>query len=122
MKRVLVLVGFLFASLSVSAQDTEKKNIYVEDGDLIKATIFYDSGELSQTGFFTKEGKLTGEWVSYSREGVKTAEAKYNNGSKVGTWFFWTEDKLTEVDYTNSKVASVNVWENTEKSEVVINK
>lgn len=114
MKNVLTALCCFFAFVSTNAQDLDKKNLYVQDGDLIKATIFHESGELSQTGFFTKEGKLTGEWISFNREGVKTAEGHYNNGAKVGTWFFWKEKTLTEVSYTDSKIAAINTWRNKE--------
>ncbi len=121
MKKIFILTAFVFAFFSVSAQDIVKKDLYVQDGDIIKATLYHDSGELSQTGFFTKEGKLTGEWISYDRKGVKTAAAQYENGNKVGTWFFWKGDTLTEVSYTNSRITSVNTWKN-EGSRIVSNK
>ena len=35
--------------------------------------------------------------------------AKYK-GNKVGKWFVWNQDRLLEVDYENSKVASVSEW------------
>lgn len=121
MKKVLILAALVFAFLSVSAQDNEKKDILTEDGDRIKATLFHDSGEVSQTGFFTKEGELTGDWTSYDRKGIKTAAAQYDNGRKVGTWFFWKGDTLTEVTYTDSKITSVNNWKSNE-NQVVSNK
>ncbi len=120
MRNVISILCCLFVCLSASAQDIDKKNLYVQDGDVIQATIFHDSGEISQKGYFTNDGKLTGEWISFNREGVKTAEGQYDNGVKVGTWFFWKEETLTEVSYENSKIAAVNTWKNKE-TQVVSN-
>lgn len=120
MKNLVMMIVTVFMVTAVQAQE-KVKDIYVDKGDVIEATLHYDNGAVSQKGFFTKEGKLTGDWISYNREGVKVAEAQYNNGAKVGTWFFWKGDKLTEVSYTNSKIATVNIWKN-EATRVVSNR
>jgi len=108
MKKLLVIVALMGAVSFVSAQ--EKKNSYVKEGDLIKATLFHDNGQVSQEGYYTAEGKLQGKWVSYNAEGEKTAVANYEEGKKTGKWFFWNEDTLREVDYSQSKITGVNIW------------
>jgi antitoxin component YwqK of YwqJK toxin-antitoxin module len=120
MKKMIILLVAVFAMTAVQAQE-KIKNSYIDKGDIIEATIYFEDGSVSQEGFFTKEGKLTGDWISYNREGAKVAEAQYENGDKVGTWFFWKGDTLTEVSYTNSRIASVNTWKN-EGSRVVSNR
>lgn len=119
--RKVVVLALVLGFATVQAQEKSNKNIYVENGGLIEATLYYENGEVSQTGFYTKDGKVTGQWVSYNREGEKTAKAQYDNGTKVGTWFFWSADKLTEVDYQDSRVAVVNTWKN-EDSKVASNR
>lgn len=121
MRKLIVFAVAILMTVAVQAQDKKVKNTYVENGTLIEATLRYDSGKISQTGFYTKEGALTGEWISYDRQGNKTAAAQYENGEKVGTWFFWTDDKLTEVTYKDSRVAVINTWKNQE-TRVVSNK
>ena len=121
MKKIVVLLILVFGFVTVQAQEKVKKNTYIQNGDRIEAVLYFDNGEVSQTGFYTKEGKLTGKWVSYNLEGEKTATANYDNGIKVGTWFFWNNDTLTEVDYENSRIASVNTWKN-DGTRVVSNK
>ena len=121
MKKIVVLLALVFGFATAQAQEEVKKNTYIQNGDLIEATLYFDSGEISQIGFYTKEGKLTGDWISYNREGTKTAEAHYSNGAKVGTWFFWNDKTLTEVDYKDSRIASVNTWKN-DGTRVVSNK
>lgn len=112
MKKIMMIAAALLMVVSVQAQDDVVKNTYVENGDVIEATIHFDTGEVSQTGYFTKDGKITGEWTSFDRNGNKTATAQYDKGQKVGTWFFWSSEKLTEVNYRDSRVAEVNTWKN----------
>lgn len=121
MKKAIVIIALIVGCISAQAQEKIKKDIYIQKGDVVEATLYYDNGDVSQKGFYTLDGKLTGEWLSFNRKGVKTAKAQYDNGNKVGTWFFWSEDKLTEVDYLDSRVAGVNIWKN-EESKVVSNK
>jgi hypothetical protein len=35
---------------------------------------------------------------------------QYQNGIKIGKWFFWTGADLTEVDYSDSRIAQVKKW------------
>lgn len=121
MKKVALIVALIVGCISAQAQEEIKKDTYIQNGDVIEATLHFDNGQVSQKGFYTVDGKLTGEWLSFNREGVKTAKAQYDNGNKVGTWFFWSEDKLTEVDYLDSRVATVNTWKN-EETKVVSNR
>lgn len=102
-----LLVAALLIGTTVFAQDV--KPVFEKDGELIKATFFYEDGTRSQEGTF-KNGKLHGKWVSYNIEGEKTAIANYTEGIKTGKWFFWTEDRLTEVDYDNNKIAEVTTY------------
>ena len=45
----------------------------------------------------------------------KVAKGNYEAGKKVGKWFFWEGDSLQEVDYIDSKIVSVNKWDNKTK-------
>ena len=109
-KIVLILVAL--GMLNIAQAQEEKKDTYILKGDLIEATIHHDNGVVFQKGYFTKEGKLTGIWTSFDREGNKTAVGHYENNQKVGKWFFWDKDVLREVDYENSRIAVVNTWVN----------
>ena len=116
MKQILVLFAILL-SYAVSSQELKPK--FEKEGDVIKGTFYYEDGSISQQGFYNKEGKLEGEWKSYDREGNKIALGKYTNGVKTGKWFFWNDNKLSEVNYDNNTIASVTTWSN--KSDVVVN-
>ena len=43
----------------------------------------------------------------------------YDKGTKVGKWFFWSSDVLNEVNYEDSRLASVTKWSNS--NSVVVN-
>jgi antitoxin component YwqK of YwqJK toxin-antitoxin module len=42
--------------------------------------------------------------------GNKKSIGDYSNGEKTGKWFFWNDKSLSEVDYSNSRVANVKSW------------
>lgn len=111
MKKYMITATILFSSL-IFANHPPKHEVV---GDLVKSTYFYENGKVSQEGFY-KNGKVHGEWISYSENGKRTAVANYNEGVKTGTWFFWNDKSLSEVDYSESRVASVKNW----KEEAVV--
>ena len=121
MKKLMMIAVILGGFISAQAQEKIEKDTYILKGDVIEATLYHDNGVVSQSGTFTKEGKLTGTWTSYNRQGEKTAVGNYENNQKVGKWFFWTAEMLREVDYEDSKIAIVNTWVN-EDTKVVSNK
>ena len=114
MKRYICLL-MLLPVFGLSAQ---KSPVYTVKGDLVQVTSYYDTGEIKEQGFY-KDKKLAGEWVLFDKEGNKVVVAQYKNGQKVGKWFFWDKEVLKEVNYKNSKIASVNSWK--KGSRVVVN-
>lgn len=118
MKKLLLIAVFLVSGTIAFAQNN--KPTLEKKGDLIEATYFHDNGAVAQTGFFNLDGKLQGEWKSYDTNGKKVAVGNYENGQKVGKWFFWNTNSLSEVDYSDSKIKNVNNWQRTTK--VVSNK
>ena len=109
MLKIMTVAGLLVIGGSATAQDKEPKPVFETQGELIKGTFYYEDGSIRQEGTY-KDGKLHGQWISYHQNGEKTAIAHYNEGKKEGKWFFWNGDRLTEVDYENSRIASVNNW------------
>lgn len=116
MKKILAAMAILFSG-TIMAQDV--KPTFEKEGNSIKGTYFYDNNEIRQQGFYNKEGKLHGEWKSYDVSGKKIAMGQYNNGVKTGKWFFWNNEKLSEVNYSDNTIASVTTWTN--EDNVVIN-
>ncbi|WP_299222946.1 nicotinic acid mononucleotide adenyltransferase [uncultured Psychroserpens sp.] len=112
MKNICILAIMLITAVSFA--QNERSLELNKATDLIDVVYYHDNGEVSQTGSYTKDGKLHGEWLSFSEQGTKIVSAKYNNGKKVGKWFYWNGNSLTEVDYSNNEIASVNQWTSTE--------
>ncbi|KQC34495.1 MULTISPECIES: toxin-antitoxin system YwqK family antitoxin [Nonlabens] len=107
MKNLLIL-SVMMLSMITFAQEVKPKFDQLKDGK-IAATYFHEDGTIAQQGFFLNN-KRHGEWISYNKEGQKTAQAEFDNGKKTGKWFIWNGDELTEVDYQNNQIASVNTW------------
>jgi antitoxin component YwqK of YwqJK toxin-antitoxin module len=117
MKKSILLLALLFvAALSFGQAGTIVKT--EKSGDVTEATYYYEDGTVQQQGTFNAKGKLHGTWKSYDVNGNKLAVGKYANNKKVGKWLFWTDGKLTEVDYVDSRIVSVNEWKN--KTEVAV--
>ena len=110
MKKAILFFALLITVVSFAQQERELK--LNKDTNLIEVTYFHDNGAVSQTGAYTLEGKLQGEWLSFNAEGKKIVSANYDNGKKVGKWFYWNNETLKEVDYSNNTIASVNEWTN----------
>ncbi|MDO1501906.1 nicotinic acid mononucleotide adenyltransferase [Winogradskyella maritima] len=118
MKKFITLIAILAVSFSFAQK--ERSLTLNKKTDLIDVVYYHDNGKISQTGSYTKDGKLHGDWYSYCEEGNKIVSASYENGKKVGKWFYWSGDTLKEVDYSNNVIASINEW--TEKTPVATNK
>ena len=117
MKKIFIVALLFCVAFSYAQKD--RTLTLNEETNLIEVTYFHDNGQVSQTGFYTKEGKLQGEWYSYCQEGNKIVSAKYDEGKKVGKWFYWENNNLKEVDYSDNAVASVSEWTN--KTTIVAN-
>lgn len=103
MKNFAFILMFFWVAFGFAQK--ERTLVYNEETNLIEVTYYHQNGKISQTGFYTKDGKLHGNWNKFSEEGKKIVAAKYNNGQKVGTWYYWINDTVKEVDYTNNSVA-----------------
>ena len=82
---------------------------------LMKLTQFHDNGEIAQHGHIHRN-KLDGVWESFDPEGNKMAVGNYVKGVKSGTWFFWTDEQLIEVEFVNNKVEDVIYWNTAERT------
>jgi antitoxin component YwqK of YwqJK toxin-antitoxin module len=109
MKNIITFMAIVLVTSMTQAQDNIK-NTYYLDGDLIEATIYHDNGMVA----------LTGEWVSYDLNGNKTAVAEYNNGEKVGTWYFFTKEGIKEVSYMDARISKVVSWKS-DNTQIVSN-
>lgn len=110
MKNITLALALIF-SFAVFAQEKAVEPKFEKDGKMVKATYYHENGEIAQIGHYLN-GKLQGEWISYDVTGEKIAIANYDEGKKTGKWFFWNDETLKEVDYTDNRIANVTVWNN----------
>lgn len=110
----LVMFAFVMNAQNVREDKTMENPTYEKVGDLVKVTMFYETGEIKEQGFYDSDNKLTGKWLQFGKNGKKTTVAHYYKGAKVGKWFVWKGDKLLELDYEASRIASVNEWQGSE--------
>lgn len=113
MKKYIMIAAVLFTGI-LFAQNTKPQLEAV--GNQVKATYHHENGKVQQQGHYLN-GKLQGEWTSYDAQGNKAAIGSYNKGQKVGKWFFWNNSVLSEVDYTDNRIASVKNW----KKDAIVN-
>jgi antitoxin component YwqK of YwqJK toxin-antitoxin module len=109
MKNTFFLLAFLVSVVSFAQHERDLK--LNENANLIDVTYYHDNGVVSQTGAYTLDGKLQGEWLSFDAQGEKLVSANYDNGKKVGKWFYWIDTTLKEVDYSENVIASVMEYE-----------
>jgi antitoxin component YwqK of YwqJK toxin-antitoxin module len=106
MKKIILIAALLVSGVFF-AQEVKPKFDIVDN--MVKATYYHDNGQVSQEGFYLY-GKLHGKWTSYTTVGTKQTMGEYENGSKVGKWFFWNAASLSEVDFSKSKIDAVKKW------------
>lgn len=114
MKKYIILTALIFSGIAFAQENNPKLEAV---GELVKTTYYFENGKIQQEGFF-KNGKLEGLWTSYDTNGNKLSVANYENGEKTGKWLFWNGNNLSEVDYSNSRIASVKTW----KQEALVNR
>ena len=106
MKKIVLVGVFLISGVAFTQT---AKPVLEQEGKLVKATYYYENGKMQQQGYY-KDGKLEGHWIAFDENGNKTLIGEYAHGQKTGKWFFWNDESLSEVDYSNSRVASVKSW------------
>lgn len=105
MKKFILFFAFLITVVSFGQQKRDLK--LNKDTNLIEVVYYHDNDVVSQTGTYTTDGKLQGEWLSFDTAGKKIVSGNYENGKKVGKWFYYTNETIKEVDYSNNAIASL---------------
>jgi antitoxin component YwqK of YwqJK toxin-antitoxin module len=116
MKKFILFFAFLITVVSFAQQKRDLK--LNKDTNLIEVVYYHDNGAVSQTGTYTADGKLQGEWLSFDTAGKKVVSGNYDNGKKVGKWFYYTNETIKEVDYSNNAIAGLKESEVKENGEL----
>ena len=114
MKAQMILI-FVFVFCCTFSYSHTTKVERTTSPQLMKLTQFHDNGEIAQHGHIHRN-KLDGVWESFDEDGNKIAVGNYDNGIKAGTWFFWTDEQLIEVEFANNKVQDVIYWNTSERT------
>ncbi len=110
----IITVLFVMLITTVSFAQNERTLKLNNDSNTIEVVYYHSNGAVSQTGAYTFDGKLQGDWLTYDTNGVKTAFAKYDEGKKIGTWYFYQKDVLQEVNYSDNRIVEVVTWKDSE--------
>jgi antitoxin component YwqK of YwqJK toxin-antitoxin module len=113
MKNVVAFMVFFLMGVVLYAQESNDQAKFVKKGNLIEATYYHANGNVSQIGFL-KNKKPHGVWKAYDFQGKKIAQAQYEEGKKEGKWFFWNDNKLSEVEYNDNNIVKVNDYQMTD--------
>ena len=116
MKKFILIFAFLITVVSFAQQKRDLK--LNKDTNLIEVVYYHDNGAVSQTGTYTADGKLQGEWLSFDTAGKKVVSGNYDNGKKVGKWFYYTNETIKEVDYSENAIAGLKESEVKESGEL----
>ena len=111
--QMMVLFVFAFGWTFSYGQTTKVER--TKSPQVKKMTQFHENGEIAQHGHIFRN-KLDGIWESFDDKGKKIAVGNYDKGVKSGTWFFWTDEQLIEVEFVNNKVDEVIYWNTTERT------
>lgn len=106
MKKIVFILGLFFFTAFAFSQNNATKKIE-KVGSLYEITIYYDNGNIMQHGFLTPDKKLHAQWESYDEKGNKRCVATYENGLKIGVWYYWNGNKKTRVTYDNNIIVKV---------------
>ena len=106
MKVVFSFIICLIVSAHCISQKKEEIK-HNKETNLVDATYFHDNGAISQKGTFDLKGKLHGQWISYDEKGEEVSRGFYDNGKRVGTWYFRNQDVIKEVLFDKTGIVSV---------------
>lgn len=106
MKNLSILLALVLTTAVGYSQ--KRKTLKLNQGnDLVEATYYHDNGEISQKGTFDLAGKLHGKWASFDENGDRVAQGRYDKGVRTGKWFFWADDGVKEIEFSDNVIASV---------------
>lgn len=106
MKRlVYILIGVMVCGFGYGQKKEDIR--HNAETNLIDATYYHENGQISQKGTFDLKGKLHGQWISFNELGETLSRGQYDNGKRVGTWHFWEDGIIKEVQFDQTGIVSV---------------
>ena len=74
----------------------------LDQEEITQEIVIYGDNGNQINEVYIKNNKLHGYWFGYNKEDNTLSFGKYDQGNKVGKWFFWSEGNLTRVNYNNN--------------------
>ena len=106
MKAIILSACVLF-SVSMAAQEKPKRE-NTKIGSIVQATVFHDNGTVAQRGAYNLNNELHGAWTSYDAQGALIAQGAYAKGKRTGTWFFYNDQEIKQVQYQDGRMTQVD--------------
>jgi len=96
MRYLIFILMFAFAGLNA-----QQEKVVSQEEDTQDIVIYGDNSNQLNEGYI-KNNKLHGYWAGYDKQEKTLSFGKYDQGKKVGQWFFWSEGNLSRINYNNS--------------------
>ena len=96
MRYLIFILTFTFAGLNA-----QQEQVVSQEENTPEIVIYGDNGNQLNEGYI-KNNKLHGYWAGYNKQDNTLSYGKYDQGEKVGKWYFWSEGNLRRVNYNNS--------------------
>ena len=112
MKKIILLAIIFSVGFVVKSQIVEKDGKYFdESGNLYSGEYeeFYDNGNLNEKREY-KNGIFHGTWITWNKEGTKTAIAGYKDGKKHGEWIIWDDNGVKRYKMLYKDGQRVGTW------------
>jgi antitoxin component YwqK of YwqJK toxin-antitoxin module len=96
MRYLIFILTFTFAGLNA-----QQEKVVSQEENTPEIVIYGDNGNQLNEGYI-KNNKLHGYWAGFNKKDNTLSFGKYDQGEKVGKWYFWSEGNLRRVNYNNS--------------------
>jgi len=105
--KAIILTACLLFGVSLMAQEAPKRE-NIKNGSAVESIVYHDNGSVAQKGAFNLNNELHGAWVSYDNNGALIAQGTYNQGKRIGTWFFYNAQEIKQVQYQEGRMTQVD--------------
>ncbi len=96
MRYLILILVLSFASLNA------QEEIIFPQEKITQEIVIYGDNANQLNERYIKNNKLHGYWAGYNKQDKTLSFGKYDQGKKVGKWYFWSEGNLRRVNYNNS--------------------
>ena len=96
MRYLILILALSFTTLNAQGE------IVVPQKEITEEIVIYGDNANQLNEVYIKNNKLHGYWAGYNKKDKTLSFGKYDQGKKVGKWYYWYEGNLRRVNYNNS--------------------